>query len=314
MITGESGTGKEVTARALHDLSKRKDKPFIALNCAAIPSELMESEIFGHVKGAFSGAISNRDGAATQANGGTLFLDELAEMDINLQSKLLRFIQTGTFQRVGGNQLEEVDIRFICATNRDPITAIQDKKLREDLYYRLNVIPLNLPPLRERDNDACVLASAFLSKFAEKEDKVVIGFSSDAEKLLRGYHWPGNVRQLENAVHNAVVMSDGPLITDKCLSNALGIQPGSASIENTAQPPLAIETQEIAIDTDFGTPTNIHAMEDTPRGEVIPLAMIEEQAIKHAIDKCDGNVVRAAGLLQVSPSTLYRKIQSWEAE
>lgn len=315
MITGESGTGKEVTARALHDLSKRKDEPFIALNCAAIPGELMESEIFGHIKGAFSGAVSNRDGAATQANGGTLFLDELAEMDINLQSKLLRFIQTGTFQRVGGNRLEEVDIRFICATNRDPITAINDKKLREDLYYRLNVIPINLPPLRERENDACVLANTFLTKFADKEDKVVIGFSSDAEKLLKAYHWPGNVRQLENAVHNAVVMSDGPLITDKCLSNALGIQRDSLKIEKTEhQAAFADTTNHVSVAVESNISTNNDSIEQIFEGEIVPLAKIEEQAIKHAIDKCDGNVVRAAGLLQVSPSTLYRKIQSWETE
>jgi two-component system repressor protein LuxO len=157
-ITGASGTGKELVADALHKLSPRKDKHFVCLNCAAIPSELMESEIFGHVKGSFSGAVSNRDGAATMADGGTLFLDELGEMDIGLQAKILRFIQTGTFQKVGSNKQEKVDIRFVSATNREPFKAIEDGHLREDLYYRLNVISINLPPLKDRENDACQIA------------------------------------------------------------------------------------------------------------------------------------------------------------
>lgn len=335
MITGESGTGKEVAARALHNLSKRADQPFIAINCAAIPGELMESEIFGHIKGAFSGAVSNRDGAASQAHGGTLFLDELSEMDINLQSKLLRFIQTGTFQRVGSSQIESVDIRFVCATNRDPMEAIRDKKLREDLYYRLNVISISLPPLRQRDNDPYLLAQAFLTGFSEREDKIVVGFSSDAEKLILNYEWPGNVRQLENAIHSAVVMSSGPLITDQCLANALGIRledlkngmnasaPMSPSGSNTAidrrqeGPPSfgAKPTSQNNASPEHGQAINSSAAGSptTVQGElVMPLAKVEEQAIKHAIDQCEGNVVRAAGLLQVNPSTLYRKIQSWE--
>jgi len=314
MITGESGTGKEVAAKALHDLSKRSDGPFIAINCAAIPGELMESEIFGHIKGAFSGAVSQRDGAATQAKGGTLFFDELSEMNINLQSKLLRFIQTGTFQRVGSSQVETANIRFICATNRDPIEAITDKKLREDLYYRLNVISLNLPPLRQRDNDAFLLAQAFLTKFTNMEDKIVVGFSSDAEKLILSYEWPGNVRQLENAIHSTVVMSSGPLITDQCLASALRlrlddlnnatkyIKPRLVSSESDNTPSLsAIDRRqnESACQTNASTP-------------IEPLSKIEEQAIKQAINFCEGNVVRAASLLQVSPSTLYRKIQAWE--
>jgi len=314
MITGESGTGKEVAAKALHDLSKRADGPFLAINCAAIPGELMESEIFGHIKGAFSGAFNQRDGAATLAKGGTLFLDELSEMDINLQSKLLRFIQTGTFQRVGSSQTETVDIRFICATNRDPIEAINDKKLREDLYYRLNVISLNLPPLRQRDNDPYLLAQAFLTKFTSMEDKIVVGFSSDAESLILSYEWPGNVRQLENAIHSSVVMSSGPLITDQCLASALRLRlddlykaaqtskPRFASSEANKTPSLSVidrRQNEEDSQTSYSSP-------------VEPLSKIEEQAIKQAINFCEGNVVRAASLLQVSPSTLYRKIQAWE--
>jgi len=317
MITGESGTGKEVAAKALHDLSKQSGGPFVAINCAAIPGELMESEIFGHIKGAFSGAVSNRDGAASQASDGTLFLDELSEMDINLQSKLLRFIQTGTFQRVGSSHTEKVNIRFICATNRDPIEAINEKKLREDLYYRLNVISLNLPPLKQRDNDAYLLAQTFLTKFTEKEDKIIVGFSSDAEKIILNYDWPGNVRQLENVIHSSVVMSNGPLITDQCLANALNVRLDDLKADvRTA--PLLIKSDNSTV---FGSGEvsaidrrqTVESGSTTSGANILPLAVIEEQAIKQAINECDGNVVRAAGLLQVSPSTLYRKIQSWES-
>lgn len=304
-ITGESGTGKELAAKAAHDYSERKDGPFIAINCAAIPSELMESEIFGHVKGAFSGALSNRDGAASLANGGTLFLDELAEMDINLQSKLLRFIQTGTFQKVGSGKMEKVDIRFVCATNRDPMAAVEEKKLREDLYYRLNVISISLPPLREREDDSFILAKAFLSKFTEKENKVLVGFSSDAEKVILSYGWPGNVRQLENTIHSAVIMSNGPLITDQDLANVLGVRLSDLN------PDRVEDNQEL--DT-VESERRRQPVQSTGAAvaEIMPLAKSEEIAIKNALDHCEGNVVRAAGLLQVSPSTLYRKIQSWE--
>ena len=174
-ITGPSGTGKELAADALHKLSPRKDHPLVCLNCAAIPSDLMESEIFGHVKGAYSGAVANRDGAATLAHGGTLFLDELGEMDIGLQAKILRFIQTGTFKRVGSNKQDKVNIRFISATNREPSKAIEEGRLREDLYYRLNVISISLPPLKDRDNDACHIAQYFLNRFSDIENKVFVG-------------------------------------------------------------------------------------------------------------------------------------------
>lgn len=295
-ITGESGTGKEVAASAIHHLSKRSNNAFIALNCAAIPSELMESEIFGHIKGAFSGAVSNRDGAATLADGGTLFLDELGEMDINLQAKLLRFIQTGEFQKVGSSKTEKVDIRFVCATNRNPHDAINKQQLREDLYYRLNVISVDIPPLRERDTDMLQLAHHFLSVFNEKEDKSLGGFTEEAEHLIRSHNWPGNVRQLQNTIHSAVILSQSPLIETDVLQRQLG---NSAKLEAQA------------------TTSNIKAPETPPAiGEydqsIVPLAVVERQAIERAIDKCDENVVQAASLLGVSPSTLYRKIQQWQ--
>ncbi len=305
-ITGESGTGKEVAARALHDLSQRRDQPFIALNCAAIPGELMESEIFGHIKGAFSGALSDRDGAASLADGGTLFLDELAEMDINLQSKLLRFIQTGTFQRVGSSRAEKVDIRFICATNRDPLSAIDNKQLREDLYYRLNVISITMPALRERGDDAFLLAQAFVKKFADLEDKIIVGLSSDAEQFIVNYGWPGNVRQLENAMHSAVVMSDGPLITAQCIATALGIILAEDRSPHTKQSTPELSDQQMAVPS-----ASVNTIAPTV-DSIQSLADIEKAAIKQAIELCEGNVVKAASQLEVSPSTLYRKIQSWQ--
>lgn len=306
-VTGESGTGKELVARAVHEYSKRSDGPFIALNCAAIPSELMESEIFGHVKGAFSGALNHRDGAATLANGGTLFLDELAEMDINLQSKLLRFIQTGTFQKVGSGKTEKVDIRFVCATNKEPLKAVEDKLLREDLYYRLNVVQITLPPLRDRDEDSLTLAKAFLSRFSESEEKVIVGFSSDAEKVILSYDWPGNVRQLENSIHSAVIMANGPLITDQDLANVLSLR--LTDLIDKPDSHQATESNQAHEERRKPIPDSVSAPE-----EIQSLAKIEEMAIKKALDHCEGNVVRAAGLLQVSPSTLYRKIQSWEPD
>lgn len=310
-ITGPSGSGKEVAAHAIHRLSKRTDKPFIALNCAAIPSELMESEIFGHVKGAFSGAVSNREGAASLANGGSLFLDEIGEMDINLQAKLLRFIQDGKYQKVGSGKEEQANIRFICATNRDPHLAIADKKLREDLFYRLNVISLFLPPLHDRDKDSLKLAQHFLSHYSDIEEKGFVGFASDAEALILNYSWPGNVRQLQNVIHSAVVMSDGPLISKTILSSQLQGQ-GSVRAPNTTQCGTKMSPIERTID-ELQLAPSIGLNNDVLQGgEIMSLAEVERRAITQTIELCEGNIVKAASELEVSPSTLYRKIQQWQ--
>jgi len=303
-ITGPSGSGKEVAAQAIHRLSKRKNGSFIALNCAAIPSELMESEIFGHIKGAFSGAVSNRDGAASLANGGSLFLDEIGEMDISLQAKLLRFIQTGCFQKVGSGKEEKVDIRFISATNREPQLAIAENKLREDLFYRLNVISINLPPLNERDNDIVKLAEYFLSHFSEIEGKVFAGFSSGAEALIKSYAWPGNVRQLQNIIHSSTVMSEGPLISEKIILQQLGQQSAPNHTKLNVQ-------QESAQHSSFDQNSLTQAAPKS-HSSIISLAEVEKQAIEQAIELCQDNIVKAASELGVSPSTLYRKIQQWQ--
>jgi two-component system repressor protein LuxO len=308
-ITGPSGAGKELVADAIHKLSPRKNMTLVSLNCAAIPRELMESEIFGHVKGAFSGAASNREGAAQRADKGTLFLDEIGEMDITLQAKILRFVQTGTFQKVGSNKVEKVDIRFLSATNREPYEAIEKGLLREDLYYRLNVISINLPPLNEREQDSIQIAHFFLQHFSELENKIFVGLSSDAQKLIQNYDWPGNVRQLENTIHSAIVMSEGPLLTAKIIIRQLRLSDQKVHEINNKKKPVHVMQ---------GSALNLPAVPHTPDElftgieGVRSLAEVERAAIEHAIAACDDNVVKAAGLLEVSPSTLYRKVQQWQ--
>lgn len=285
-VTGESGTGKELCAHAIHTESPRRNGSFVALNCGAIPRELMESEIFGHRKGAFTGATSDRKGAAEQADGGTLFLDEIGEMDMDLQTKLLRFIQTGRYTRIGENTEREVDVRFVCATNREPAEAIRDGNLREDLYYRLNVIPIRMPALRDRPDDIEPIATSMVKRFAEEEGKRFCRIDSDALDRLQRHTWPGNVRELENTMRNIVVLNDGEAVTEEMVERAL---------------------------TSGGRPTNSGgATVSAPTvAEIRPLAVVERETIEAAVALCGGNVPKAAGALGVAPSTLYRKMQSW---
>ena len=290
-VTGESGTGKEVTAQTIHGRSTRAHKTFHAMNCAAIPEDLMESELFGHVKGAFTGAISHRDGAATVSDGGTLFLDEICEMSLDLQKKMLRFIQTGEYQRIGSNKVERADIRFICATNRDPLEEVRSGRFREDLYYRLHVVPISLPPLRDRGDDILALAEHQLRVCVEKENKRFKSFTEQAKQMLMTYAWPGNVRELENVIQNAVVLNNGEMI-----------EAGMLFLRTLTEPDLEIGRQPEAV-------TQI-----SPRLEIEPLWLVERKAIETALKLCSNNVNRAAGLLEVSPSTIYRKIQSWEKQ
>ena len=292
-ITGESGTGKEVCAEAIHKASARAGGPFVALNCAAIPKELIESELFGHVRGAFTGATSDREGAAMAANNGTLFLDEIGEMDMSLQSKLLRFLQTGTVQKVGSDKLEKVDTRIVCATNRDPLTEVREGRFREDLYYRLHVVPIVLPPLRERGTDVVEIAQEFLSSMSQQEGKSFSGFDEDAENLMLSYSWPGNVRELQNVIRNAVILNDGELI--------------AASMLNIAQ----IGTEPIA------KPAGVDALlPAAERDEMLvniaqPFAQIERKIIEEAIARCGDSVPKASAMLDLSPSTIYRKREAW---
>jgi two-component system, repressor protein LuxO len=295
-ITGESGSGKEVCAEAIHHRSDRRERPFIAINCAAIPRDLMESEIFGHIKGAFTGAVRDRVGAAKQADGGTLFLDEIAEMDLDLQTKLLRFIQTGSFQPVGGSTIERVDVRFVCATNRDPLAEVAAGRFREDLFYRLHVIPIQLPPLRERDGDILDLANTFLARYAREEGKQFLAFDADVQAVFLAYAWPGNVRQLQNVIQNVVVLYDGEAVTRDMLPPPLDLMTPGAPGLGVARP-----AARTAAPARAGV-APIRALKD-----------IEREAIEQAIAYYDDNVPQAAAALGVSPSTIYRKRQTWDS-
>ena len=307
LITGESGTGKELAAEAIHQLSARRAKPFVAINCGAIPENLIESEIFGHVKGSFTGAISDRIGAARQAEGGTLFLDEIGEMQTDLQSKLLRFLQTGTLRPVGGTKLEKVDVRIVCATNRDPMDEVRAGRFREDLYYRLHVIPLHLPPLREREGDVLLIAGAFLERYAKEERRRFTHLDETAEATLSSYDWPGNVRELQNVIRRAVVMRDGEVMTAAMLP-----LPSAGTPVVARPPPLSAAAQAPPAGPARATAGTDFAWWDTEQ-DIVALWRVEKAAIDRAIELCRGNIPRAAAFLGVSPSTIYRKKQAWAA-
>ncbi|MEC9345698.1 MAG: sigma-54 dependent transcriptional regulator [Pseudomonadota bacterium] len=313
-VTGESGTGKEVCAEAIKNRSPRRNGPFIALNCAAIPRDLMESEIFGHVKGAFTGALGERDGAATMANGGTLFLDEICEMNMDLQAKLLRFVQTETFRKVGASNIEKVDVRLICATNRDPMAEVQAGRFREDLYYRLHVIPLHLPPLREREDDILQIARMFLGRFAEQERRGFRDFDPATAAILMSWNWPGNVRELQNVIHNTVVLHDGQMVTPDMLPPPLAsVSPTVRPVEVAPAPPAMIAMPAVSgpvPEDPRPRPTDVKSLSE----DIRPLATVEREYIERAIDRCGGNIRTAAALLGIAPQTIYRKRAVWEEQ
>ncbi|MFT3972623.1 MAG: sigma-54 dependent transcriptional regulator [Amaricoccus sp.] len=298
-ITGESGTGKEVCARAIHAMSTRAARPFVPLNCAAIPRDLLESEVFGHLKGAFTGALSDKPGAAAVADGGTLFLDEICEMDLSLQTKLLRFLQTSTIQPVGAARPVQVDVRIVCATNRDPAEEVRAGRFREDLYYRLHVVPIHMPPLRQRPGDIMQIAQSSLVEFAAEEGKGFIGFDREAADILTARPWPGNVRQLLNVVRNVVVLNDGPLVTPAMLPGEFSSTPSRpmTTLQGVVAAPGSVAARPTA--------QGIAALVGTP------MADVERELIEATIAHCDGSIPRAARMLELSPSTIYRKLESW---
>jgi two-component system repressor protein LuxO len=283
-ITGESGAGKDVCAEALHERGPRAHKRFVAINCAAIPRDLMESELFGVARGAYTGAHEDRKGAAELADGGTLFLDEIGEMDLSLQSKLLRFLQTGAVSRVGEASTRQIDARVICATNRNPMQMIAERKFREDLFYRLHVLPIHIPPLRQRPADILVLARHFLDRYSREEHKHFLGFATETANLLISREWPGNVRQLQNLIRRLVVMFDGGEITARMV--------GAADIES------------VGFEREAPVP-------QARRQPVLPLWQQEQRIIEDAIESFGGNIALAAAALELSPSTIYRKRQAW---
>jgi two-component system, NtrC family, response regulator AtoC len=279
LITGESGTGKELAARTLHDLSRRRGRPFLAINCGAISPHLMESEIFGHEKGSFTGAERQHQGFFERAHGGTLFLDEITEMPLPLQVKLLRVLETGTFMRVGSTTPQETDVRVIAATNRDPLRAIAAGALREDLYYRLNVFPLHMPPLRERSGEIALLASHFLQQIGQREGEFKRATPAALERLAR-YRWPGNVRELRNVLQRAYVMTSGPEIGEQWLP-----------IDTSAAPARPAGMLEVEIGT--------------------PLAAIERQVILATLEHFGQHKERTAAALGVSLKTLYNRLKEY---
>jgi len=307
-VTGESGTGKELCAAAIHKRSPRAEKPFIAINCGAIPHDLMESEIFGHVKGAFTGATADRIGAAARADGGTLFLDELGEMPLDLQVKLLRFVQTGAFARVGSSRSDTVDVRFVAATNRDPLAEVTAGRFREDLYYRLHVIPIHMPPLRDRGDDVLLLARRFLADFSEEEGRRYRGFSEAAERALLAYPWPGNVRELQNVVRNIVVLNDAETVDADILLSAL---PGARAAEAEREATLSGPSASTGGQSALLRPAATSLADLIDQAPLVPLAEMERLMIDRALKETGQNVPRAAALLEVSPSTIYRKLQRW---
>ncbi|MBI3180839.1 MAG: sigma-54-dependent Fis family transcriptional regulator [Myxococcales bacterium] len=298
LVTGESGTGKELVARALHELSPRAAMPFVAVNCGAIPAGLIESELFGHARGAFTDARTAKRGLFAEADGGTLFLDEVGELPQPSQIKLLRFLQEGEIRPVGENREEKVDVRVVAATLRDLGKLVERGEFREDLYYRLNVVNLRVPPLRNRSEDILLLARAFLSRFNRElnRESAVTGFSPEAEALLTHYAWPGNVRELENAIERAVLLSDGPLVVPESLPEKIWSAGSKPEPGGPALPPVP------------GSP-------QAPLGASLSLkrAMreLEESFIRAALRKTRGNRTRAAELLEISHRALLYKIKEY---
>jgi DNA-binding NtrC family response regulator len=290
LITGESGVGKEVMARRVHTHSKRAAAPFIAVNCAAIPDNLLESELFGHERGAFTGAVARRIGKFEEASGGTLLLDEISEMDLRLQAKLLRALQERVIDRVGGSKPVPVDIRVLATANRDLGACVREGSFREDLFYRLNVVNLRIPPLRERKNDLSALCAHFLEKYAALNGRPVRALAGAALERVRRYPWPGNVRELENAMHRAVLLSHGPTIEADAIMTPDGSPFGQAA--------------EVA-----------QRAADTARGLVgRTVAQVEQDLILETLTHCGGNRTHAATILGISIRTLRNKLKQYADE
>ena len=281
LITGESGTGKELVADAIQALSTRKDKPFIKVHCASLSSSLLESELFGHEKGAFTGATSQKKGRFELADGGTIFLDEIGEIDLSTQVKILRVLQERQFERVGGEKTINVDVRIITATNRNLADEVKNGRFREDLFYRLNVVHIEVPPLRERKGDIELLSLEFLKQFNEEDGRKIEGFSTAARKAMISYNWPGNIRELKNSIESSVVLAKGNIIQIEDLPAQISESVPSSSVS-------------------IGLPTTMDEA--------------EKKIITSMISYCSGNMSKAADLLQIGRKTLYRKISAWKGE
>jgi two-component system response regulator AtoC len=294
LITGESGTGKELVARALHEHSTRKDKPFIKVNCAAIPKELIESELFGYERGAFTGAVSSKPGRFELANGGTLFLDEVGEIPVEMQVKLLRALQESEFERVGGIKTIHVDVRLVAATNRDLKKLIAANAFREDLFYRLNVVSIRLPALRERETDIPLLVEHFLAKFNERLKKQVVGVEPEALDILSAYGWPGNIRELENVMERSVLFCDAQKLRVEDLPGELRGSAGSV-----APPTSDAAGSDMPLSSEGGLKEHVK----------VAMSRLERDLVSRALKQTSGNVTHAARLLKISRKGLQLKMK-----
>jgi two-component system, NtrC family, response regulator AtoC len=288
LIYGESGTGKELISRAIHYNGKRKDKPFVVVNCASIPRELLESELFGHEKGSFTGAYQRKLGKFEVANEGTLFLDEVGELEMLLQAKLLRVIQQKEFERVGGTDTVKTDVRIISATNRDLRQAVETKEFREDLYYRLNSFPISIPPLRQRRGDILIIAHHFLETFSKKLNKNIKGFTKKALKLIYEYNWPGNIREMENTIERCLIISESEHIDVDDLPSHIKAAENHGVIE--------LNGSLFSDDT------------------IVPFEKLKEESIRHALKVTNGNIVEAAKKLQLGRATIYRLMEKYNIQ
>ena len=295
LIRGESGTGKELVARAIYLHSERRNKPFIVVNCAAIPENLLESELFGHEKGAFTDAVARHTGKFEQAKDGTIFLDEIGDMSLPLQAKLLRILQEKTFERVGGHETLVSNARVLAATNRNLEELVASGKFREDLYYRLNVVTITIPPLRERKEDIPLLVSYFISKYSKKYGKAVQGVSEEVMKIFMSYNWPGNVRELENTIARGIIITSAPLIMEEHLPPGLAKYLSHEKINNKSI-------------TNAGNNSN----------KIVPLpdaiAQLEKEMIIKALKKSNGNKTKAAKMLGISRKSLFNKIRDYKIQ
>ncbi len=297
LITGESGTGKELIATALHEGSSRRDKPFIRINCAAIPRDLIESELFGYERGAFTGAVTSKPGRFELADGGTLFLDEIGEIPVEMQVKLLRALQESEFERVGGIKTTRVDVRLIAATNRDLNAEIEAGRFRKDLYYRLAVVPISLPPLRERPSDIATLVRHFVDKYNRRLNKRIEGMTDEALTLLQAYAWPGNIRELENLVERTLLFADGPLIGADDLPHSVRAPGAATPVPGPGPAPGTLPA-----------PAGESGLKDIVRQRA---AELEKDLITRALEETGGNVTRAAKLLQISRKSLQTKMKEF---
>lgn len=315
LVTGESGTGKELIVRALHQNSLRKNGPFIPINCGAIPRDLLESELFGHEKGAFTHALRSKPGRFELADGGTVFLDEIGEMDMDLQVKILRVLQEKEIERVGGSGVKKVDVRIIAATNRDLEAEVAAGKFREDLYYRLNVIPLHLPPLRERGGDIAVLADYFLGKFCKKHNRKKLTISREARRVMEMYPWPGNVRELENIMERMCILCEGNEIAVSDLPAKVLDQVGELPAQAEVMAPESEDARPApTLSGDYFCWPSLEVLKEQRMNLKDFLDSIEERLLSEALNAAAGVKNQAAELLGIKRTTLIEKLKKRNME